>query len=208
MLEGATDPVLLYLSGANTQVIAYASEKYRVFGETIDIGIGNGLDKFAREAGMGFPGGPKIEKLAKGPELLDLPYSVKGMDMAFSGLMTAAKSKLDSGHSIETVTYSLQENAFAMSCEVAERALAHTGKTELVLGGGVACNERLREMATIMTEERGVKCFIPSKDLCVDNGVMIGWLGYQMVNGEYKITEEDNKVHQKYRTDMVEVTWR
>ena len=83
MLEGATDPVLLYLSGANTQVIAYASEKYRVFGETIDIGIGNGLDKFAREAGMGFPGGPKIEKLARGPELLDLPYSVKGMDMAF-----------------------------------------------------------------------------------------------------------------------------
>ena len=208
LLEGATDPVLLYLSGANTQVIAYASEKYRVFGETIDIGIGNGLDKFAREAGMGFPGGPKIEKLAKGPELLDLPYSVKGMDMAFSGLMTAAKSKLDSGHSIETVTYSLQENAFAMSCEVAERALAHTGKTELVLGGGVACNERLREMATIMTEERGVKCFIPSKDLCVDNGVMIGWLGYQMVKGNYKFTEEDNKVHQKYRTDMVEVTWR
>ena len=208
LLEGATDPVLLYLSGANTQVIAYASEKYRVFGETIDIGIGNGLDKFAREAGMGFPGGPKIEKLAKGPELLDLPYSVKGMDMAFSGLMTAAKSKLDSGHSIETVTFSLQENAFAMSCEVAERALAHTGKTELVLGGGVACNERLREMATIMTEERGVKCFIPSKDLCVDNGVMIGWLGYQMVKGNYKITEEDNKVHQKYRTDMVEVTWR
>ena len=208
LLEGATDPVLLYLSGANTQVIAYASEKYRVFGETIDIGIGNGLDKFAREAGMGFPGGPKIEKLAKGPELLDLPYSVKGMDMAFSGLMTAANSKLDSGHSIETVTYSLQEHAFAMSCEVAERALAHTGKTELVLGGGVACNERLREMATIMTEERGVKCFIPSKALCVDNGVMIGWLGHQMVSGNYEITDEDNRVHQKYRTDMVEVTWR
>mgnify|MGYP005666285899 FL=1 len=95
-----------------------------------------------------------------------------------------------------------------MSCEVAERALAHTGKTELVLGGGVACNERLREMATIMTEERGVKCFIPSKDLCVDNGVMIGWLGHQMVSGNYEITDEDNRVHQKYRTDMVEVTWR
>jgi len=208
LLEGATDPVLLYLSGANTQVIAYASEKYRVFGETIDIGIGNGLDKFAREAGMGFPGGPKIEKLARGPELLNLPYSVKGMDMAFSGLMTAAKAKLDSGCSIETVTYSLQETAFAMSCEVAERALAHTGKNELVLGGGVACNERLREMATTMAEERGVKCFIPPKELCVDNGVMIGWLGYQMINADYQITEEDNQVHQKYRTDMVEVTWR
>ena len=208
MLEGATDPVLLYLSGANTQVIAYASEKYRVFGETIDIGIGNGLDKFAREAGMGFPGGPKIEKLAQGPELLDLPYSVKGMDMAFSGLMTAAKSKLDSGNAIETVTYSLQETAFAMSCEVAERALAHTGKSELVLGGGVACNERLREMATIMCEERGITCFIPSKGLCVDNGVMIGWLGFQMIDAGYQITDVDNEINQKYRTDMVEVTWR
>ena len=208
LLEGATDPVLLYLSGANTQVIAYASEKYRVFGETIDIGIGNGLDKFARDAGMGFPGGPKIEKLAKGPELLELPYSVKGMDMAFSGLMTAAKSKLEAGYSIETVTYSLQETAFAMSCEVAERALAHTGKSELVLGGGVACNERLREMAHIMAKERGIKCFVPSKELCVDNGVMIGWLGSQMIDADYQITDEDNVVNQKYRTDMVEVTWR
>tara|TARA_B100000941_G_scaffold130593_1_gene92256 strand:- start:608 stop:1591 length:984 start_codon:yes stop_codon:yes gene_type:complete len=208
LLEGATDPVLLYLSGANTQVIAYAAGRYRVFGETIDIGIGNGLDKFAREAGMGFPGGPKLEKVAEGDALIDLPYSVKGMDLAFSGLMTAAKQKLDSGNSLASVAYSVQETAFAMSCEVAERALAHTGKTELVLGGGVACNSRLREMATIMTEERGVKCFVPERGLCVDNGVMIGWLGYQMMSADYQITEEDNMVNQKYRTDMVEVTWR
>ena len=208
LLEGATDPVLLYLSGANTQVIAYAAGRYRVFGETIDIGIGNGLDKFAREAGMGFPGGPKLEKVAEGDVLIDLPYSVKGMDLAFSGLMTAAKQKLDSGNSLASVAYSVQETAFAMSCEVAERALAHTGKTELVLGGGVACNSRLREMATIMTEERGVKCFVPERGLCVDNGVMIGWLGYQMMSADYRITEEDNKINQKYRTDMVEVTWR
>ena len=122
--------------------------------------------------------------------------------------MTAAKSKLDSGNAIETVTYSLQETAFAMSCEVAERALAHTGKSELVLGGGVACNERLREMTTIMCEERGITCFIPSKGLCVDNGVMIGWLGFQMVDAGYEITDVDNEINQKYRTDMVEVTWR
>ncbi|SVD56179.1 uncharacterized protein METZ01_LOCUS409033, partial [marine metagenome] len=63
ILEGAKDPVLLYLSGGNTQVIAYAAGRFRVFGETLDIGIGNGLDKFAREAGMGFPGGPKLEKV-------------------------------------------------------------------------------------------------------------------------------------------------
>jgi|TARA_B110000263_G_scaffold9677_1_gene8214 N6-L-threonylcarbamoyladenine synthase len=208
LLEGAIDPVLLYLSGANTQVIAYAAGRYRVFGETIDIGIGNGLDKFAREAGMGFPGGPKLEKIAKGDELLDLPYSVKGMDLAFSGLMTAAKQKLDSGHSLSTVAYSIQETAFAMSCEVSERALAHTAKKELVLGGGVACNMRLREMANIMAEERGVKCFVPERSLCVDNGVMIAWLGLQMMKADYNITEKDNVVDQKYRTDMVEVTWR
>ena len=208
LLEGAKDPVLLYLSGANTQVIAYAAGRYRVFGETIDIGIGNGLDKFAREAGMGFPGGPKLEKVAEGDELIDLPYSVKGMDLAFSGLMTAAKQKVDSGYSLPKVAYSVQETAFAMSCEVSERALAHTGKTELVLGGGVACNSRLREMAMTMTKERGVKCFVPERALCVDNGVMIAWLGYQMMNADYEITEEDNVVNQKYRTDMVEVTWR
>ena len=208
LLEGAKDPVLLYLSGANTQVIAYAAGRYRVFGETIDIGIGNGLDKFAREAGMGFPGGPKLEKIAEGDELVNLPYSVKGMDLAFSGLMTAAKQKLDSGHSLGQLAYSVQETAFAMSCEVSERALAHTGKTELVLGGGVACNSRLREMAMTMASERGVKCFVPERALCVDNGVMIAWLGYQMMNADYQITEEDNMVNQRYRTDMVEVTWR
>ena len=208
LLEGAKDPVLLYLSGANTQVIAYAAGRYRVFGETIDIGIGNGLDKFAREAGMGFPGGPKLEKIAEGDELIDLPYSVKGMDLAFSGLMTAAKQKLESGYSLGQLAYSVQETAFAMSCEVSERALAHTGKTELVLGGGVACNSRLREMAMTMANERGVKCFVPERALCVDNGVMIAWLGYQMMNADYQITEEDNIVNQRYRTDMVEVTWR
>ena len=208
LLEGAKDPVLLYLSGANTQVIAYAAGRYRVFGETIDIGIGNGLDKFAREAGMGFPGGPKLEKIAEGDELIDLPYSVKGMDLAFSGLMTAAKQKVDSGSPLPKVAYSVQETAFAMSCEVSERALAHTGKTELVLGGGVACNSRLREMAMTMAKERGVKCFVPERALCVDNGVMIAWLGYQMMNADYEITDKDNVVDQKYRTDMVEVTWR
>ena len=149
-----------------------------------------------------------LEKIAEGDELIELPYSVKGMDLAFSGLMTAAKQKIDSGHSLPKVAYSVQETAFAMSCEVSERALAHTGKTELVLGGGVACNSRLREMAMTMAKERGVKCFVPERALCVDNGVMIAWLGHQMMDANYEITNEDNVVDQKYRTDMVEVTWR
>ena len=79
---------------------------------------------------------------------------------------------------------------------------------ELVLGGGVACNSRLREMARIMAEERGITCFVPERSLCVDNGVMIAWLGHQMMSVDYSISEDDNVVDQKYRTDMVEVSWR
>src|SRR3989344_3670330 len=71
-LTKAENPVLLYVSGANTQVIAYASGKYRIFGETLDVGVGNFIDTFARYAGIGFPGGPKIMELAKGGVYIEL----------------------------------------------------------------------------------------------------------------------------------------
>src|SRR3990167_7668792 len=93
-VTGAKDPVMLYASGANTQIIAYASGKFRVFGETLDIGVGNFIDTFARYAGLGFPGGPKIQELAKSGKYIELPYSIKGMDVSFSGLA----SKLEQLH--------------------------------------------------------------------------------------------------------------
>ena len=81
MMTKAHDPVLLYTSGANTQIIAYDGGKYRVFGETLDQGVGNFIDAFARHIGLGFPGGPKIEKIAlAGNKYIELPYVVKGMD--------------------------------------------------------------------------------------------------------------------------------
>lgn len=81
-LTGAEDPCLLYASGGNTQVIAYSDGRYRIFGETQDIGIGNMLDKLGRDLGLGYYAGPKIEELAlRGDKLLDIPYSVKGMDV-------------------------------------------------------------------------------------------------------------------------------
>src|SRR3989339_1380492 len=130
---GAKDPVLLYVSGANTQIIAYASGKYRIFGETLDIGIGNFIDKFARHTGLGFPGGPKLEQLAKhGRKYIELPYKVKGMDVSFSGMQTKLQQLYDRGEKIEDLAFSMQETAFAMLVEAAERALAHTGKKELV----------------------------------------------------------------------------
>ena len=181
LLTKSKDPVLLYASGANTQIIAYESGKYRIFGETLDQGIGNFIDAFARYIGLGFPGGPKIEQLAlKGKNYIELPYVVKGMDVSFSGILTNLKRKFDSKSNVNDLCYSLQETVFAMLVEVSERAMAHTGKQELLLGGGVACNKRLREMCRIMCKERKAKFFVPENQFLVDNGVMIAWLGILM----------------------------
>ena len=182
LLTKAKDPVLLYASGANTQIIAYEAGKYRIFGETLDQGIGNFIDSFARHIGLGFPGGPKIEQLAlNGKNYVEIPYVVKGMDVSFSGMLTNLKRKFDSKqYKTEDLCYSLQETAFAMLTEVSERAMAHTEKRELVLGGGVACNKRLQEMCNIMCRERNAKFFVPEKQFLLDNGAMIAWLGILM----------------------------
>jgi N6-L-threonylcarbamoyladenine synthase/N6-L-threonylcarbamoyladenine synthase/protein kinase Bud32 len=205
----ARDPVLLYVSGGNTQVIAYADGRYRVFGETLDIGLGNLLDKFAREAGLPFPGGPKLEALARGGgRLLPLPYSVKGMDVAFSGILTAALALRAKGEPLEDLAFSLQEVCFAMVIEVAERAMAHVGKEELLLGGGVVRNERLRGMAATMAAERGATMFVPPGPLCVDNGAMIAWTGLLMHRAGTETPIEESVVDQRFRTDQVPVNWR
>jgi len=208
LMTKASDPVLLYTSGANTQVIAYESGKYRIFGETIDQGIGNFIDAFARHMGLGFPGGPKVEKLAlKGKKYIEIPYVVKGMDVSFSGLLTNLKQKYDSGKiKVEDLCFSLQETVFAMMVEVTERAMAHTGKNELVLGGGVACNERLQEMCKIMCEERNGKFFVPEKQFLLDNGAMIAWLGILQRKRATKSYSNVN-IHPYERTDDVEVDW-
>jgi N6-L-threonylcarbamoyladenine synthase len=217
-ITGARDPVLLYVSGANTQIISYAADKYRIFGETLDLGAGNFIDTFARYAGLGFPGGPRIAELAeKGKEnyeeekkFIELPYSIKGMDVAFSGLLTKLRQMIESKkYTLEDLAFSMQETIFAMLIEASERALAHTGKKELLLGGGVACNTRLQEMARIMCEERGNKLFVPENSLLVDNGAMIAYTGEIMFNSgifEKDINKLDIKPRQ--RTDEVGVIWK
>ncbi|MBN1538509.1 MAG: bifunctional N(6)-L-threonylcarbamoyladenine synthase/serine/threonine protein kinase [Candidatus Thermoplasmatota archaeon] len=220
-LVGAGDPVLLYVSGGNTQIIAFVKGRYRVLGETLDIGIGNMLDKLGREMGMPFPAGPSIEKLSSGEsvpaiseeegreiELLELPYSVKGMDISFSGIMTAALALGRKGASVHSVCHSVQETCFSMLCEVTERAMAHIGCDEVLLGGGVACNSRLRAMVDIMARERGGKSFAPPSSLAVDNGAMIAYLGQRMFEGGITHNMEDTVIDQRFRTDMVDVTWK
>src|SRR3989338_657569 len=134
----AKDPVFVFVSGANTQIIAYEGEKYRVFGEALSVGLGNALDKFGRVVGLGFPAGPKIEQLAKKGKYVEIPYVVKGMDVEFSGIVTHCVNLYKKGVAVEDLCYSLQETGFAILIEVTERALAHTGKNEALLIGGVA----------------------------------------------------------------------
>lgn len=210
LLTDAKDPVLLYASGVNTQIIAYEGSKYRIFGESLDGGIGNFLDSFAREIGLGFPGGPKLELLAaKSKKFIEIPYVVKGMDVSFGGILTNVKQKLQSGKfSKEDLAFSVQETVFAMLLEVSERAMAHCGKHELLLGGGVACNKRFQEMAKKMCEERGSKCFILANEFNVDNGAMIAWQGIIEHKCGRKIDPSEADIKPYLRTDEVEVCWR
>lgn len=201
----AKDPVMLYLSGANTQIIALEEGKYRVFGETEDVGMGNALDKFARGIGLGFPGGPKIEELAKKGKWVELPYTVKGMDVVFSGIVTKALELYKKGVPKEDLCYSLQEIFFSMIMEATERAMAHLNKKEALLIGGVAANKRLATMLDIMCKERGAKAYAVPLQYAGDNGVQIAWQG--LLERTAGRNEEKHDIFPYERTDDVEVFW-
>ncbi|NYT05330.1 MAG: bifunctional N(6)-L-threonylcarbamoyladenine synthase/serine/threonine protein kinase [Methanomicrobiales archaeon] len=202
---GCADPIVLYASGANTQVLGFLNARYRIFGETLDIGIGNALDKFARSKGLSHPGGPLIEEQARKGDPVDLPYTVKGMDLAFSGLVSAAK---DSRSSLPDVCAGLQETAFAMCVEVTERALAHAGKDEVLLVGGVGANARLQEMLRTMCEDRGASFYVPERKYLGDNGAMIAYTGRIMLDAGVETPLDASQVRPGFRSDDVEVVWR
>jgi len=210
---GVRDPVTLYVSGGNTIVSAFDSGRYRVFGETLDVALGNCLDVFAREAGLlqsvGEPFGAVVEKLAAiGKKLIPLPYTVKGMDMSFSGLLTAAVNLHKKGkHKLEDLCYSLQETVFSMVTEVTERALAHTEKKEVLLTGGVAANKRLQSMIKAVAEEHDVQFSVMPTEFAVDNGAMIAWTGVLAYTHGIVTPIEESFVKLRWRLDEVEVPW-
>ena len=143
----------------------------------------------------------------EGEELLGLPYSVKGMDVAFSGILTAALQLHKNGSRLEDICYSIQETCFAMLVEVTERAMAHIEKEQVLLGGGVVQNKRLQEMVSIMAEERGAKMYVPPGSLCVDNGAMIAWTGVVMHEAGIRTQIGESAVRQRFRTDEVDLPW-
>jgi N6-L-threonylcarbamoyladenine synthase len=205
---GAKNPVTLYVSGGNSQIIARRGKNYRVFGETLDIGLGNALDKLARYMGLKHPGGPKIEELAKsGKRYYELPYTVKGMDFSFSGMVTASQKLLDEGAKKEDIAYSFQETAFAMLAEVSERAMAYLEVDELLLVGGVGANARLQTMLKKMCEERKASFYAPPKELMGDNGAMIAYLGLLMHKNGYSTKIEESTVKPDFRVEDVDVNW-
>jgi N6-L-threonylcarbamoyladenine synthase/protein kinase Bud32 len=206
--SGFASPVCLNASGANAHLLGYRDGRYRVLGETMDTGVGNAIDKFTRHVGWTHPGGPKVERAAADGEYVDLPYVVKGMDFSFSGLMSAAKAEYDEGTPVEDVCFSLQETIFAMLAEVAERALSLTGATELVLGGGVGQNARLREMLATMCADRGADFYAPDSRYLRDNAGMIAVLGAKMLAAGDCLEVEASAVDPNFRPDEVAVSWR
>ena len=211
LLTKAKDPVFALATGANTQIIAFESGRYRIFGETLDSGIGNILDKFGRAIKLGFPAGPKIEELAKKGEYIELPYVVKGMDLSFSGIITKAIQLYEKGIKKEDLCYSLQETLFAMLTEVTERALAHTNKKEALLIGGVAANKRLIEMLNIMCKERNAKfSHVPIK-YSGDQAAMISWLGILQYKSNKKYYDnlklDEIDINPRWRVEEVDIRW-
>lgn len=213
LTTGATDPVTLYVSGGNTIVSAFEAGRYRIFGETLDIAMGNCLDVFARNVGLkqkkGAPFGAAVEKLAlKGKNFVSLPYTVKGMDLSFSGLQTAAVNSFQSEKGcLEDICFSLQEVAFSMLAEVTERALAFTKKPEVLLTGGVAANKKLQYMIKLVAQEHNARfCVVPIK-LAADNGAMIAWAGILAYLSGYSTPLEESYVNVKWRLEDVYAAW-
>jgi N6-L-threonylcarbamoyladenine synthase/protein kinase Bud32 len=207
LTAGSSDPVVLYLSGGNTQVIAYAEGRYRIFGETVDMAVGNAFDVVARLLGLKSPGGPEIERLARDGAYVEMPYVVKGMDMSFAGFVTGAKRKIKDGVKPADICFSLQETCFAMLTEVTERALAHTGKREVLLVGGVAANKRMQDMLRTMCGERGAEMRVVDAKYAGDCGAMIAWAGALAYKSGQKVQLKDSEILPKWRTDEVDIAW-
>ena len=206
LLTGAKNPLVLLVSGGHTMLLAFMMNQWRVFGETLDITLGQLLDQFGRAAGFASPCGKQIEILAgKTSNYFPLPYSVKGNDVSFSGLLSASKSRIPQG--LEDACFSLQETAFAMIAEATERALSFTKKKELMVVGGVAANKRLSEMLKSVCKRQNCKFFVVPIKFSGDCGSQIAWTGLLESQTKKSSDIENTFVKQSWRLDTVKVDY-
>ena len=206
LLTGAKNPLVLLVSGGHTMLLAFSSGRWRVFGETLDITLGQLLDQFGRSLGFASPCGRKIEELAtKSADYIDLPYAVKGNDVSFSGLLSATKNV--SSKDVSSACFSIQETAFAMIAEATERALAFTKKNELMIVGGVAANKRLSAMLKNVCKNQRAKFFVVPLNYAGDCGSQIAWTGLLESTVKKGSKIEDSFVKQSWRLDTVDVDY-
>jgi len=210
LLTGADKPLVLLISGGHTMVVAHSDGVWRVLGETLDLTLGQLLDQLGRYVGFASPCGRKIEEAAsKSKRYLKLPYTVKGNDVSFSGVLTAAKRLIEGGASFEDVCYSVQETAFAITAEVTERALAFTGSLELLVVGGVAANRRLSQMLDLMAKRHDAAVKVVPLKYSGDCGAQIAWTGLLAFrSGHFLPNVADSVVRQSWRLDTVPTPWR
>jgi len=210
LTTGAKDPLVVLVSGGHTCITAFMGGRWRIFGETEDITLGNLLDTYGREAGLPTPSGPAVEVEArKGKKFVDLPLAIKGNNVSYSGLLTAALNKLKEGKWCrEDISYSLQEAAFTALAETTERVLAFLEKEELLLTGGVAANLRLQSILQAVAEEHNAKFFVVPREFSGDCGAQIAWTGVLAYKHNLKIPVEKSFVKPKWRLDRVPVPWR
>ena len=208
ILTGAIDPLVLLVSGGHTVIVALSFGRWRILGETLDITIGQLIDQFGREAGYSSPFGREFEQIScKSTNYIDLPYTVKGNDVSFSGLLTAAKKLLKEGIAIEDICFSLQETSFAMLVESVERALSFTEKKGLLLAGGVAANKTLQNMLKSMCQIHDSEFLSIQREYSGDCGAQIALNGLQLFKGGMNIDISNSSVRQSWRLDEVDVIW-
>ena len=173
--------VFMLVSGGHTMLIEMSDHgRYRLLGRTIDDAAGEAFDKVARFLGLGYPGGPAIDRLSTegDPQAIDFPRAMlhDGLDFSFSGLKTSVMNHVRKNPSVSTpdVAASFQAAVVDVLLAKAMRAADHTGARAVVLGGGVAANSELRRRFTETCESSGRRGLLPSRAMCTDNAAMIG----------------------------------
>ncbi|MCD9625514.1 tRNA (adenosine(37)-N6)-threonylcarbamoyltransferase complex transferase subunit TsaD [Rhabdothermincola salaria] len=183
--------VVLLVSGGHTLVVLMEGRgRYRILGSTIDDAAGEAFDKVARYLGLGYPGGPAIDRIAMegDPQAIAFPRAIldEGYDFSFSGLKTAVVNHVRKHPDVDTadVAASFQEAVVDVLVTKARRAARDHGAKGLCLAGGVAANSQLRERILDACMADGLQAFLPSRSMCTDNAAMVAAAGWYRLRSD------------------------